>query len=65
MNMWCFSKKKYNKVMDYAFKKEILTKDKSIEKPSTIALIKHFKELANKLNNQKIKHLIIQENKSM
>ena len=43
--------------MDYAFKKAILNKEKGIEKPSTIALIKHFKELANKLNNQKDKTL--------
>lgn len=52
-----FFQAKDNKVMDYAFKKAILNKDKVIEKPSTIALIKHFKELANKLNNQKDKVL--------
>lgn len=52
-----FFQAKDNKVMDYAFKKAILNKEKTIEKPSTIALIKHFKELANKLNNQKDKAL--------
>lgn len=52
-----FFQAKDNKVMDYAFKKAIFNKDKVIEKPSTIALIKHFKELANKLNNQKDKTL--------
>ena len=52
-----FFQAKDNNVIDYAFKKAILNKDKVIEKPSTIALIKHFKELANKLNNQKDKTL--------
>lgn len=50
-----FFQAKDNKVMDYALKKAIINKEKVIEKPSTIALIKHFKELANKLNNQKEK----------
>lgn len=48
-----FFQAKDSKVMDHAFKKAILSKDKSISKPSTIALLKHFKSLAKALSNQK------------